>query len=128
MHDREFNWMKLAILGTRGVPAAYGGFETFAEELGRRLVDRGHEVWVYGRKGAVDPTLEQHLGMKLVVLPCIRSKHLETVSHTLVSASHALFQGFDAALMCDSSDMGRWSRGIDLWLWLLKTSSAQLSP
>ena len=33
--------MRIAILGTRGVPAAYGGFETFAEELGARLVERG---------------------------------------------------------------------------------------
>ena len=41
--------MKLAIVGTRGVPASYGGFETFAEELGRRLVERGHRVTVYGR-------------------------------------------------------------------------------
>ena len=35
--------MRVAILGTRGVPANYGGFETFAEELGRRLADRGFE-------------------------------------------------------------------------------------
>ena len=41
--------MRLAILGTRGVPANYGGFETFAEELGSRLAERGHEVTVYGR-------------------------------------------------------------------------------
>jgi len=41
--------MKLAILGTRGVPPRYGGFETFAAELGRRLVARGHDVSVYSR-------------------------------------------------------------------------------
>jgi len=40
--------VRLAILGTRGVPASYGGFETLAEELGRRLAARGHEVTVYG--------------------------------------------------------------------------------
>lgn len=96
--------MKLAIVGTRGVPAAYGGFETFAEELGRRLVERGHEVWVYGRSGTVDRDLRHHLGMKLVVLPCIRSKHLETVSHTLISALHAAFKGFDAVLMCNAAN------------------------
>jgi len=43
--------MKLAILGTRGIPARYGGFETFAEELSTRLVERGHEVTVYCEKG-----------------------------------------------------------------------------
>ena len=52
--------MKLAILGTRGVPANYGGFETLAEELGRRLADRGHEVTVYGRRGFVDPALDSY--------------------------------------------------------------------
>jgi len=42
--------MKIAILGTRGVPPSYGGFETFAAELSTRLVARGHEVVVYCRK------------------------------------------------------------------------------
>ncbi|MEO8378897.1 MAG: DUF1972 domain-containing protein, partial [Acidobacteriota bacterium] len=42
--------MKIAILGTRGVPANYGGFETFAAELSTRLVKRGHEVFVYCRE------------------------------------------------------------------------------
>ena len=96
--------MKVAILGTRGVPAAYGGFETFAEELGRRLVDRGHSVTVYGRPGFVDPNLGRWRGMELVVLPTIRRKHLETVSHTLVSALHAGHQGFDVALLCNAAN------------------------
>ena len=42
--------MRIAILGTRGIPANYGGFETFAEELSVRLVERGHDVTVYGRE------------------------------------------------------------------------------
>lgn len=96
--------MKIAIMGTRGVPASYGGFETFAEQLGRRLSDRGHEVWVYGRPGFVDKTLKTHLGMKIVVVPAIRAKHLETVSHTLVSSFHALRQGFDVILMCNAAN------------------------
>ncbi|MEJ2581921.1 MAG: DUF1972 domain-containing protein, partial [Acidobacteriota bacterium] len=53
--------MKLAIIGTRGVPANYGGFETFAEELGARLADRGHRVTVYGRRGFIDPELGRSL-------------------------------------------------------------------
>ena len=69
----------MAILGTRGVPANYGGFETLAEELGRRLADRGHAVTVYGRQGFVDPSLDTYRGMKIVVLPSIRTKHLETM-------------------------------------------------
>ncbi len=96
--------MKVAILGTRGVPAAYGGFETLAEELGRRLVERGHEVTVYGRSGTVDRALTRYRGMRLVVLPAIRSKHLETVSHTLLSAVHAALTGYDAALVCNAAN------------------------
>ena len=96
--------MKLAILGTRGVPACYGGFETLAEELGRRLVERGHRVTVYGRSGFVEARLTDHLGMRLVVLPALHSKHLETVSHTLLSAVHAAADGFDAALLCNAAN------------------------
>ncbi len=96
--------MKVAIIGTRGVPANYGGFETLAEELGRRLASRGHEVTVYGRRGFVDPTLGRYRGMRLIVLPSLRSKHLETVSHTFVAAMHASRQGFDAVLMCNAAN------------------------
>ncbi len=96
--------MNLAILGTRGVPASYGGFETFAEELGRRLAQRGHRVTVYGRNGFVDPTLESYKGMRLVVLPALYTKHLETVSHTLLSAIHAMGQGYDAVLLCNAAN------------------------
>lgn len=39
--------MKIGILGTRGIPNAYGGFEQFAQYLAQGLVHRGHSVWVY---------------------------------------------------------------------------------
>jgi len=96
--------LKVAILGTRGVPANYGGFETLAEELGRRLADRGHEVTVYGRRGFVDPALGSHRGIRLVVLPSIRTKHLETVSNTGLSAVHAAFARYDAVLLCNAAN------------------------
>jgi glycosyltransferase involved in cell wall biosynthesis len=96
--------VKVAILGTRGVPANYGGFETLAEELGRRLVDRGHEVTVYGRRGFIDPSLSTYRGMRLVVLGSIRTKHLETVSHTFLSALHASVAGYDAVLLCNAAN------------------------
>jgi glycosyltransferase involved in cell wall biosynthesis len=96
--------VKVAILGTRGVPANYGGFETFAEELGRRLVERGHEATVYGRRGFVDPALRSHRGMRLVVLPSVRTKHLETVSNTFLAAVHAAFAGYDAVLLCNAAN------------------------
>lgn len=83
------NRLRIAMIGTRGVPAAYGGFETAVEEIGRRLVDRGHEVIVYCRNVG-GPKLDEHLGMKLVYRPAIRSKTIETLSHTALSVVHAM--------------------------------------
>ena len=80
--------MRIAIVGTRGVPARYGGFETAAEEIGIRLADWGHEVVVYCRNPG--QTLHEYHGMELVNLPAVRVKAFETFSHTGLSAIHAL--------------------------------------
>jgi len=80
--------LRIGILGTRGVPARYGGFETAAEEIGRRLADWGHEVVVYCRNPG--QTQQVHDGMALVNLPAVRVKALETLSHTGLSAAHAV--------------------------------------
>lgn len=83
--------MRIAFIGTRGVPARYGGFETCAEELGRRLAARGHDVCVYCRREPKKPRLASYLGMKLVHLPVIRLRSLETLSHVTLALLHALF-------------------------------------
>jgi len=92
--------MKLAILGTRGVPPRYGGFETFAAELGTRLVARGHEVSVYCR----DRGTEDWNGIHRIVLPSIGHKYFETVSHALLSAIDAVRRDFDAILVCNAAN------------------------
>jgi len=97
--------MRIAILGIRGVPANYGGFETFAEQLGQRLVARGHEVTVYGRTGSVAAGITEHLGMRIVRLPAPRSKYLETVVHTLFAAFHVLPRGYDVVYICNSANV-----------------------
>jgi len=81
--------MKVAILGTRGIPASYSGFETAAEQLASRLSARGHEVVVYCRPHVVDRRLKEWKGARLVHLPTIRNKYLDTFTHTLLSALHA---------------------------------------
>jgi glycosyltransferase involved in cell wall biosynthesis len=96
--------MRIAILGTRGVPAAYGGFETFAEELGARLVARGHQVTVYGRSHAIAPGLRTHRGMRIRRLPTIRHKYLDTVVHTALSVLDALPRRFDVTLICNNAN------------------------
>jgi glycosyltransferase involved in cell wall biosynthesis len=80
--------VKVAILGTRGIPASYSGFETAAEQLASRLSARGHEVVVYCRPHVVDRSLKSYRGARLVHLPTIRNKYLDTFTHTLLSAVH----------------------------------------
>src|SRR5215831_4633872 len=96
--------MKLAILGTRGIPANYGGFETFAEELATRLVARGHDVTVYGRSNNIRYPEKIYKGVRLVVLPTIRTKHLDTVAHTFFSVLHAAPRRFDCILLCNAAN------------------------
>ena len=90
--------MKIAMLGTRGVPASYSGFETCVEELGSRLVARGHHVTVYCRSHHIDYDQPTYKGMRLVMLPTIANKYLDTIVHSLLSSLHALTQGYDVAL------------------------------
>lgn len=96
--------MKIAILGTRGIPANYGGFETFAEQLGTRLAGRGHEVTVYCRRHYSTAGAESYRGVRLVVLPTIRHKYFDTIVHTLLSVLHAAWQGYDVILICNAAN------------------------
>jgi glycosyltransferase involved in cell wall biosynthesis len=86
--------LRVAFIGGRGVISKYSGIETYYEEVGKRLVEMGHEVTVYCRNYFTPPQGE-HKGMRLVRLPTIRSKHLETVIHTLFSTVHALTRKYD---------------------------------
>lgn len=90
--------MKIALLGTRGIPASYSGFETCAEQLGKRLVERGHQVTVYCRTHHITYPGDTYLGMRLVKLPTITNKYLDTIVHSFVSSLHALPQCYDIAL------------------------------
>jgi glycosyltransferase involved in cell wall biosynthesis len=88
--------VKIAILGTRGIPAAYGGFETLAWELSTRLAARGHDVTVYCRRGWTDETLAVPPGVRRRFLPYLPGKYPATVSHTALSVLDSLFRGYDA--------------------------------
>lgn len=93
--------MRIAILGTRGIPANYGGFETFAEELSVRLVARGHQVTVYCRERHAS---REYRGVRLVYLPTIRHKYFDTLAHTFVSTLHLVFARADTALYCNAAN------------------------
>jgi len=94
--------MKIAILGTRGIPARYGGFETLAEELSAGLAARGHDVVVYTRSRYAQPGLTSWRGARIRVLPTIPTKYLDTVVHGALSGLDAAFARFDAVLVCNA--------------------------
>jgi glycosyltransferase involved in cell wall biosynthesis len=92
--------MKIAFLGSRGIPASYSGFETFYQELAVRLAARGHEVTVYNRSHHVPYRGDHYQGVRLVRLPTIASKHFDTITHTFLSMLHALVSGYDIHYVC----------------------------
>src|SRR3989304_7007745 len=96
--------MKSAIRGTRGIPAQYGGCETFAEELSSRLVERGHEVVVYGRTNNVRYEGVFYKGVRLVLLPTIPHKYFDTLAHTFLSVWHVLWQDIEVVLICNAAN------------------------
>ncbi|HNZ19067.1 MAG TPA: DUF1972 domain-containing protein [Candidatus Hydrogenedentes bacterium] len=93
--------MRIAILGTRGIPANYGGFETFAQELSVRLAERGHEVCVYCRRFNYPEPMRKYRGVHLVTLPSIHTRALDTLSHALLSTFHVLLNRADVVLYCN---------------------------
>jgi len=93
---------RIAILGTRGIPANYGGFETFAEELSVRLAARGHDVTVYCRSGAEPHST--YRGVRLRNLSTIRHKYFDTIAHTFLSTLHLLAHRVDVALYCNGAN------------------------
>jgi glycosyltransferase involved in cell wall biosynthesis len=98
--------LSIALLGTRGIPARYGGFETFAEQLSARLVARGHSVVVYGRCsfgenwGAREPIG----GVTRRATPTIFHKYLETPIHALTSFLDLITKKYDVALLCNAAN------------------------
>jgi len=98
--------MNIAMIGTRGVPARYGGFETAVDEVGRRLAAAGHRVVVYCRTTRDDDAArpDSYLGMELVHLPAARKRSLETLSHTALSVGHLLAHRTDAAFVFNAAN------------------------
>ncbi|GAA2726841.1 DUF1972 domain-containing protein [Cellulomonas aerilata] len=92
------------MVGTRGVPARYGGFETCVEEVGARLAERGHDVLVYCREQAGGTGPEAYRGMRLVHLPAMRKRSLETLSHTGLSVAHLVRHRTDVAVVFNAAN------------------------
>jgi glycosyltransferase involved in cell wall biosynthesis len=87
--------LRIALMGSRGIPATYSGFETFYEQLAVRLAARGHAVTVYNRRHHFKTHAPEYKGVRIVTLPSIPSKHLDTLTHSFLSMLHALWSGND---------------------------------
>ncbi len=96
--------MKIAIVGARGVPARYSGFDTMVHELAPRLAARGHQVTVYCRRGYYKDRPKTWRGVGLVFLPAPRLKGLESLFHTFLSALHVLFHKADLVYLLDPAN------------------------
>jgi glycosyltransferase involved in cell wall biosynthesis len=86
--------VRVAFIGGRGLVSKYSGIESYYEQAGHELARRGHEVTVYCRS-YFTPPMNTHNGMRVRRLPTVRSKHLETLVHTLLSTAHAMMSDYD---------------------------------
>jgi glycosyltransferase involved in cell wall biosynthesis len=86
--------VRVAFIGGRGLVSKYSGIESYYEQAGHELARLGHEVTVYCRS-YFTPPMNTHNGMRVRRLPTVRSKHLETFVHTLLSTAHAMMSNYD---------------------------------
>ena len=104
MSERSSRALRVALLGGRGVPGRYGGYETLMDELAGRLVARGVDLTIYCRSHYTERNRRTYRGARLVVLPTVRTKHLDTPVHTLLAALHGSSEGYDAALVVNAAN------------------------
>ena len=93
--------MNIAIVGTRGIPNRYGGFERFAEEISSRFADRGHRVTVYCRRAFTRSDDVYDRRVRRVIVPSLHQKHLDTWVSTKLAALHVAFSDNDVVLLCN---------------------------
>ena len=101
-NERYNRKLRIALLGSRGVPHTYGGAEAFYVELAPRLVQRGHEVIVYNRSSLFKEKPSHYKGARLIYLPSIETKNLGSITHATVSAVDVLFRNVDVILCVNS--------------------------
>src|SRR3989338_675329 len=91
--------MNIAFTGIMGIPACYSGFETFVEKFAEGLVRDGYLVTVYNRQ-YINYKGEGYNGIRIIILPTIKMKHLDTIFHTFLSVIHCLFCRYDIVYVC----------------------------
>lgn len=96
--------MKIAIMGAKGYPYVYGGYDTFIKELGERLVVRGVHVRVYNHRALFKKRPRFVNGIECIYTPAIESKSFTQLTHTFISMMHACFSNVDVILVVNSGN------------------------
>lgn len=96
--------MNIAILGTRGIPSGYSGYETFAEEIGTRLVDRGHKVTIYAHANRFEERPDFYRGIRQIYLPSLKGKNTSQFSHSLLATLRVSVSDADVILFCNCAN------------------------
>ena len=87
--------MKIAIIGSKGIPAKAGGIERHVEELATRVAKRGFDVTVYTRPWYTGSRKASYQGVRLVPLASFKTKHFDAITHTFAATLHAMKHGYD---------------------------------
>jgi glycosyltransferase involved in cell wall biosynthesis len=96
MSDKNEKKLKIAMLGTKGIPATWGGIEKYVEEIGKRLVKRGHEVMVFGSRWYCKGyEHDSYMGMKLCKIPALQVQALDALSNAFLASIRVLRSDFD---------------------------------
>ncbi len=96
--------MKVAIVGSRGYPSNYGGFESFVKQLSERLVSKNIQVTVYCHRALFEDRPRKRQGVDLVYLPAIETKILSQLTHSFLSIVHASFSKAEIILVLNSAN------------------------
>lgn len=96
--------MKIAIIGSRGYPYVYSGYETFVKEFGERLIERNHEVTVYCHRNLFDSFPKQVNGINLIYIYTIETKIFSQLIHSTLSMIHTCFCSYDIILVVNSAN------------------------
>ena len=96
--------MKIAIIGSKGYPYVYGGYETFVAEVAPRLHAKGVEVHVYCHRQLFKEKPAIVNNIHLHYIPCINSKSLSQLSNSFLSTMHAVMQRYDMILYVNAAN------------------------
>jgi len=96
--------LKISIIGSRGYPYVYSGYETLVKNIGERMVAKGVQVTVYCHSYLFDQKPKQLNGIHLKYIPTIKSKSLSQPIHSFLAFWHAAFSDADIVLVLNVSN------------------------